>query len=99
MEKTEVKSYKDKISQSLGSENSYAVKTDKFDSSLLNAIPRKDARDDWKIEGVVCDHVFWDSGGNLASSSASMHSFQPFGMCLKTVSTLSIQRLWIGLFR
>lgn len=44
-------SYEDKIAESLGSANSYAIKTDKFDPSLLNAIPRKDARDDWDIKG------------------------------------------------
>ena len=43
--------YTSKISKSLGSENSYAVETDKFDATLLNPIPRADARVDWGIKG------------------------------------------------
>lgn len=38
-------------SKSLGSENSYAVYTDKFDPSLLNPMPRSAARGDWGIAG------------------------------------------------
>lgn len=37
--------------RSLGSENSYAVYTDKFDPSLLNPMPRRLAREDWGITG------------------------------------------------
>jgi 7-cyano-7-deazaguanine reductase len=44
--------YTDKISESLGSANSYAVSTDKFDPKLLNPIPRLDARKDWGIKGT-----------------------------------------------
>lgn len=45
------KSFTDKISKSLGSTNSYAVSTDTFDSTLLNPIPRDEARKDWGISG------------------------------------------------
>jgi 7-cyano-7-deazaguanine reductase len=38
-------------SRSLGSANSYAVYTDKFDSRLLNPMPRKLAREHWGITG------------------------------------------------
>lgn len=38
-------------SKSLGSSASYAVYTDKHDSSLLNPMPRKLARDGWGIKG------------------------------------------------
>jgi len=38
-------------SKSLGSENSYAIYTDKFDASLLNPMPRSAARGDWGITG------------------------------------------------
>jgi 7-cyano-7-deazaguanine reductase len=38
-------------SKSLGSANSYAVVTDKFDASLLNPMPRSEARKDWGITG------------------------------------------------
>jgi len=38
-------------SKSLGSENSYAIYTDKFDASLLNPMPRAAARGDWGITG------------------------------------------------
>ena len=38
-------------SRSLGSANSYAVYTDKFDSSQLNPMPRSAARGDWGISG------------------------------------------------
>lgn len=40
----------DYASKSLGSENSYAVYTDKYDSSLLNAMPRELGRKDWEID-------------------------------------------------
>lgn len=43
--------YEEQISKSLGSANSYAVSTDKFDTSLLNPIPRDSARKDWGISG------------------------------------------------
>lgn len=42
----------DIASKSLGSSASYAVYTDTFDSSLLNPMPRKLARDDWGIKGT-----------------------------------------------
>jgi 7-cyano-7-deazaguanine reductase len=38
-------------SRSLGSANSYAVYTDKFDPSQLNPMPRILARQDWGIKG------------------------------------------------
>lgn len=38
-------------SRSLGSANSYAVYTDKFDPSQLNPMPRSAARQDWNITG------------------------------------------------
>lgn len=38
-------------SRSLGSANSYAVYTDKFDPSQLNPMPRAAARQDWDIKG------------------------------------------------
>ncbi len=38
-------------SRSLGSANSYAVYTDKFDPSQLNPMPRALAREDWGIKG------------------------------------------------
>lgn len=38
-------------SRSLGSANSYAVYTDKFDPSQLNPMPRSAARSDWGITG------------------------------------------------
>lgn len=38
-------------SKSLGSANSYAVYTDKFDPSQLNPMPRSAARQDWGITG------------------------------------------------
>lgn len=38
-------------SRSLGSANSYAVYTDKFDPSQLNPMPRSAARQDWDIKG------------------------------------------------
>lgn len=41
----------DIASKSLGSANSYAVYTDKFDPSLLNPMPRAIARDHWGITG------------------------------------------------
>lgn len=43
----------DFASKSLGSENSYAVYTDKYDPSLLVAMPRNLARQDWGIEQVL----------------------------------------------
>jgi 7-cyano-7-deazaguanine reductase len=49
-EPTEV-SITDIASKTLGSSASYAVYTDKFDSSLLNPMPRKLARDGWDITG------------------------------------------------
>jgi 7-cyano-7-deazaguanine reductase len=44
-------SMNDYASKSLGSENSYAIYTDKFDPSLLNPMPRSAARGDWGISG------------------------------------------------
>lgn len=41
----------DYASKSLGSENSYAIYSDKFDPSLLNPMPRSAARKDWDITG------------------------------------------------
>ena len=41
----------DFASKSLGSENSYAIYVDKFDSTLLNPMPRSAARNDWGITG------------------------------------------------
>lgn len=41
----------DIASKSLGSSASYAVYTDRYDASLLNPMPRKLARDSWKIKG------------------------------------------------
>lgn len=41
----------DAASRSLGSANSYAVYTDKFDPSQLNPMPRVLARQDWGIKG------------------------------------------------
>ena len=38
-------------SRSLGSSNSYAVYTDKYDPSQLNPMPRSAAREDWDIKG------------------------------------------------
>jgi NADPH-dependent 7-cyano-7-deazaguanine reductase QueF-like protein len=38
-------------SRSLGSANSYAIYTDKFDPKLLNPMPRKLAREHWGITG------------------------------------------------
>ena len=43
--------YEQKISKSLGSANSYSIDTDKYDSSLLNPIPRDVARRGWNITG------------------------------------------------
>lgn len=48
----------DIASKSLGSANSYAVYTDKFDASLLNPMPRSIARDHWGITGN--EFVGWD---------------------------------------
>jgi 7-cyano-7-deazaguanine reductase len=41
----------DYAAKSLGSANSYAVYTDKFDPSQLNPMPRSAARGDWGIKG------------------------------------------------
>jgi len=41
----------DIASKSLGSDASYAVYTDRHDASLLNPMPRKLAREGWKIKG------------------------------------------------
>lgn len=41
----------DYAAKSLGSQNSYAVYTDKFDPSQLNPMPRAAARQDWNITG------------------------------------------------
>jgi 7-cyano-7-deazaguanine reductase len=41
----------DAAARSLGSANSYAVYTDKFDASQLNPMPRVLARQDWGIKG------------------------------------------------
>lgn len=41
----------DYAAKSLGSQNSYAVYTDKFDPSQLNPMPRSAAREDWGITG------------------------------------------------
>lgn len=38
--------------KTLGSENSYAVYTDKFDPTLLNPMPRSLARKEWGMEGL-----------------------------------------------
>lgn len=45
------KTLKETISTHLGQGGSYAVYTDKFDPSLLVAMPRKEMRDDWGITG------------------------------------------------
>lgn len=48
----------EKASKTLGSDNSYAIYTDRFDPSLLNPLPRSEARKDWGITGkefVGCD--------------------------------------------
>lgn len=44
-------SMNDYAAKSLGSANSYAVYTDQFDASLLNPMPRSEARKDWDITG------------------------------------------------
>lgn len=41
----------DIAAKTLGSANSYAVYTDKFDASLLNPMPRSEGRKDWGIVG------------------------------------------------
>ena len=41
----------DYASKSLGDSTSYAIYTDKFDSSLLVRMPRELARKDWDIVG------------------------------------------------
>ncbi len=46
-----VNTMNDAASRSLGSANSYAVYTDKFDPSQLNPMPRILARQDWGIKG------------------------------------------------
>lgn len=46
-----MKTLNDIAAKSLGSSTSYAVYSDQFDSSLLNPMPRKIARDDWGIVG------------------------------------------------
>lgn len=46
-----VNNMNDAASRSLGSANSYAVYTDKFDASQLNPMPRILARQDWGIKG------------------------------------------------
>lgn len=46
-----MKTLNDIAARSLGSSTSYAVYSDQFDSSLLNPMPRKIARDDWGIIG------------------------------------------------
>lgn len=47
----ETKDMNEIAARSLGSSNSYAVYTDKFDSSLLNPLPRALARQGWGITG------------------------------------------------
>lgn len=46
-----VNNMSDAAARSLGSANSYAVYTDKFDASQLNPMPRVLARQDWGIKG------------------------------------------------
>lgn len=46
-----IKNMNEAAARSLGSENSYAIYTDKFDPSQLNPMPRALARQDWNIKG------------------------------------------------
>ncbi len=73
-------------SKTLGSENSYAVFTDKYDTSLLNLMPRDLARKDWGIDGSeMSGYDVW----NCYEATFLLDSGQPVAGTLKMVFPIS----------
>lgn len=76
----------DLASKSLGSANSYAVYTDKFDASQLNFMPRALARSDWGITGEEFDGFdVW----HCYEATFLLDSGQPVAGTLKVVFPVS----------